>query len=458
MEHKVNNEGLILELPIRMDTIVAMEYEQKFSEHATIFIKGILSYDESVKNVYGMGMQDTITLKQKEQLLFLGVSTGVELHTCGEVTTVEIYGKSQSIRLDMERKKRSFQKRQTYLELMESVIGKNGIICMPRDLASKKTEHLIVQYRETDWEFIKRLASDLHVPVCPRIDIEKNGLYIGAQQGKEIEEKNISYEIKKNVGEYMRYHAQDSSSTETEFTTLSIRSYCKYKIGDRLILDGKEFMIVSICMKYTDGLVRYQYKLCNKKGLRQRKKYLSSIVGASINGEIIKVKKDSVKLHLDIDKEQAEKEALWFPVAIGYTAEGSTGLYTAMDEGERVKLFFPSADEKDAYVRCVNKKDSESSQHFSDPVTKCYGTPYGSCMQATKDGFLISSVKDEIFIKMGEADGITLESAENINIYTEKELDLTCRKLHIQSQDKVIFHTEGSSIIVDETMHFKARG
>lgn len=79
-------------------------------------------------------------------------------------------------------------------------------------------------------------------------------------------------------------------------------------------------------------------------------------------------------------------------------------------------------------------------------------------MQATKDGFLISCVKDEIFVRMTESDGIVLESAENVEIFTEKKIDMECKKLSITSQDKIIFNTTGSNIIVDETMHFKTKG
>lgn len=63
-----------------------------------------------------------------------------------------------------------------------------------------------------------------------------------------------------------------------------------------------------------------------------------------------------------------------------------------------------------------------------------------------------------MFIRMTESDGITLESSENIEIFTEKKLDMDCKKLAMVSQDKITFCTTGSSIIVDETMHFKTKG
>ena len=46
---------------------------------------------------------------------------------------------------------------------------------------------------------------------------------------------------------------------------------------------------------------------------------------------------------------------------------------------------------------------------------------------------------------MTESDGIVLESAENVEIFTEKKIDMECKKLSITSQDKIIFNTTGSN-------------
>lgn len=458
IQNKVNSEGVVLEISVKFNVITHIEYQQKYGEHAEIEIQGILDADEKISKVYELNIEDRLILKKKEKILFSGVPIYVSASYEGGQTKVMIKGKSRSILLDLKEKKRSFQKEETYASLIEKVLGEKGILYLQKGLEGKKKEHLVMQYRETDWEFIKRMASHLHAPVCPNIGIEKTGLYIGYPSGKRIEENISTFQLKKNVTEYMQYHAQDTLATGQDFMTMTIQSLKPYAVGDMLSYDGNEYRICFVKMKYTDGMLRYTYRLRNKRGMKWRKKYHSGLAGRSVNGKILKVSKDKVKLHLDIDKSQPMEEALWFPVAIGYTAEGSTGLYTAMDEGESVKLFFPSAEEKDAYIRCVNRGDSESSQHYSDPVTKSYGTPYGSCIQTTKKGVLISTVKDEIHIKMDEDDGIEFHSSEKIIIATEKKLDMDCKKLKIESGDKIIFNTTGSNIIVDETMHFKTKG
>ena len=65
---------------------------------------------------------------------------------------------------------------------------------------------------------------------------------------------------------------------------------------------------------------------------------------------------------------------------------------------------------------------------------------------------LITSSKDEIYIKMDEAEGIEIHSTEDINIYSEKEIDIDCKKMKIKSEDKIIFQTKEDLLLVDETI------
>lgn len=452
-KNKVNHEGVALYIPIKMEQITEMKFEQKYGVHAVIEIKGILHAEEKIENVYNITMEDSILLKKNEDTIFSGVLIYAEANRKGEFTEITMRDNSRSILLDLEKKKKSFQKTTTYKDLMKEVVGKSGILIFQKELETKDKKQLHVQYKETDWDFLKRMASQLNAPICPDVTAEKTCIFVGIPEGEKQQADLATYEISKDMKQYLKYKSRDSSISNKAFTTIKIKSYEKYKIGDTISYDGYSFSIVAVNMQYTDGMLEYTYKLRSKHGVKAQKKYNSKISGASINGKIIKVHKDYVKLHLDIDKTQPVEEAVYVQVAIGYTAEGSTGLYTAMDEGENVKLYFPTANEGDAYVRCVNKNDSSTSEHFANPTTKCFGTPYGSCVSATENEILISSVKDEIFIKMDENEGIEFHSTQNIEMYAEKDVDIECKKLELESKDKVILKTDRHIIVVDETVH-----
>lgn len=448
----VNHEGVCLYCPIMLECVTKIRFKQKYGAHAWIEIEGILHGEEDVEKVYSINMQDTIMLKKKDKILFSGVFVKTELEKRGELYQVIMTGNSKSILLDLEKRQKSYQKNTTFKEIFEEKIGNNGVIKMQPSMEKKEKKQLYVQYWETDWDFLKRIASQENAQICPDINVEKNGIIVGVPKGREITDKFARYELEKSIEDFLRSQADSQARIDKEYMTLKTKSYKNYKIGDRICFEEYHLVLAEVFMQYTDGLLEYTYTWKHEKGMKCRKKYNKKIKGASVDGKIIKVEKDRVKLHLSIDSSQSVSEAIFFPVAIGYTAEGSTGLYTAMDEGECVKLYFPSANEKDAYVRCVDKNDKETSQHFSNPVSKCYGTPYGSSICTTEDGVLITSSKDEIYIKMGETEGIEIHSTEDINIYSEKEIDIDCKKMKIKSEDKIIFQTKEDLLLVDETI------
>ncbi len=454
--NKVNNEGVVLYLPIKMAQITKIEAEQKVNEHASIEIQGILDKREEMEKVCSIGMQDRILLKKNDTFLFSGILTYIDAEQEGDVVNIHIKGSSRSILLDDRKKKRSFQKMGTYKEMMEKVIGTRAMLVFRKGLENIEKKQLYVQYEETDWEFLKRMASQIHAPICPDITAEKTSLFIGIPDGENQKNEFSSYQIRKDIKEYLKFHEQNPSAADKQFISITTHSFADLKMGDIIIHEGYQMMVAEVKMKCTDSMVEYTYGFRNQKGIKQRKKYNPYLSGISINGTIIKVNRDHVKLHLETDKSQLESEALYFQVAVGYTAEGSTGVYIPMEEGEGVKLYFPTADEKDAYVRCVNKKDSNTSHHFEEPIVKSFGTSYGSSISATKKGFLLSAAKDKIYIKMDENDGIEIHSSEKIEIWAGKKLNMKCRKLGMESQDKIILKTASGNIIVDETMHFKA--
>ncbi len=60
--------------------------------------------------------------------------------------------------------------------------------------------------------------------------------------------------------------------------------------------------------------------------------------GASIEGKVLAVKEELVKLHLDIDENQSEEEAFWFR----YAPPTTNIMYAMPSIGESVRLYFPS--------------------------------------------------------------------------------------------------------------------
>ena len=84
-------------------------------------------------------------------------------------------------------------------------------------------------------------------------------------------------------------------------------------------------MLVKQYLSLENNRFRHRYCLKPQKGLSQPQLYNEKIVGLSLEGQVIAVDKDRVKVHLAIDEKQTVENAWWFSYSSAYTAEGNSG-------------------------------------------------------------------------------------------------------------------------------------
>lgn len=115
---------------------------------------------------------------------FLGTVNDIKAEYSDENVYVEVRGVTNSMELDITHRQRSFQDiEMTYYEVAREVIGnyaKAGIIWnLDKE---KKLERPLIQYNETDWEFLLRLASHFHAGIFVDETQEEPVLYFGLKE------------------------------------------------------------------------------------------------------------------------------------------------------------------------------------------------------------------------------------------------------------------------------------
>ena len=105
----------------------------------------------------------------------------------GELKKIHIEAQSASCRLDQQAGKRSFQAvEKTYAEVAREVVEENDgqIICTEGD--EKQIGKPMIQYNETVWAFVKRLASYMGTCVVADIISGESALWFGMRNGNTI--------------------------------------------------------------------------------------------------------------------------------------------------------------------------------------------------------------------------------------------------------------------------------
>jgi hypothetical protein len=436
--------GKIKVSPFEFETVIEIKINKEPGEHATLYVCGLVKDDKQIKPVTDMTEGTNIKCENDGQVYFNGVLQNVKITCVDEVYRLEVYAVSNTVLLDVVKHKRSFQdNEQTYQKITEAVIkDNNGSVTY--NAPEMKVENIILQYGETDWEFAKRLASHTHDVLIPITD-DKPAFHFGTPDkgGAKLETNN--YSISKDFNAFRRMSDETAPLTTDDVTVYTVETdelLCD--LGEKFNLNGNDLHVCRVSITLVKSALSIVYTLSAKKAVSAPKFYNRAITGLTLDGTILKVENDTVKLHLGIDDEQDEGKAHFFKYATGYSAEGHTGWYVMPEDGDTVQLFFPNEDEKYAYaVSSVRQEDTEKT---SDPLVKYLRTPFGKEIKLDEKEILITSKDDETFIRINEETGIEIitphpvlvQSGSTINIESEDNMTLLTEKnLFIQAKESI---------------------
>lgn len=406
--------------PFALERILELELIKRTNEHARLRVRGVLAEGEEDQLIEEQWGEKPMKLLEGGTVLFSGAAVDVGVICENGVYYLEAEAVSWTVKLDQAEKKRSFQEKGlSYQSIVNQLAGEAGgkAEC---NAPEKQVRNLLLEYRETDWEFLKRLASHSNSVLVPDPKAEKPSFAFGAGDGKEYKGEAIKlgdFAVRKKVSHFRELsQAEDISYQEQDAVEYTLRTdHAALEIGDYIHFKGKKLYVREANIHLKGSVFTCRYDLTTKTGLSAKKLCHPYISGLTLNGTVLKAEGDKVKVHLAIDGKQEEGKAYPFPYATGYSAEGHTGWYVMPEEGDTVQVVFPSEDENDAYaVQSVRQEDTDKT---ADPKVKYLRTPDGKEIKLDKEEILITAKDNITYIRINEKDGV--------EIITDKEVQVT---------------------------------
>ena len=327
--------------PFEFESIIEMKIRKKLNEHDTFYILGVIRDEKKFTPVSDVTEGTNIICENDGIIYFNGVLQSVKVKCRESVYCLEVWAISNTVLLDTVKHKRSFQDNsQTYKSIVESVI-KSSNASVTYNASELTALNIILQYNETDWEFVKRLASHTEDVLIP-ITNDKPSFHFGATDkgGAKLETNNIDFSK-----EFIRELSEDGSQEIKDLLLCSVETdefICE--LGEKFNVNGSDFFVREILLTLINSALTVTYTLSDKAAISTSKYFNPAIIGLLLNGTVLKVANDNVKLHLVIDDEQDEGTAHLFKYATGYSTEGGTGWYVMPEEGDTVQLLFPNPD------------------------------------------------------------------------------------------------------------------
>lgn len=390
--------------------------------------------------------------------LFCGSVKDASLKQENEYSVVTLKLNTMSILLDVKKHNKSFQKlddnyntiiRESIQESIKSEKDNLDITVSDREI-----KHLIMQYEETTWEFALRMASQLDAPLIADIQAEEPQLTIGLpkpREQKEITGKEYTYTS--DVENYERV----SNAMVQDFSGDRAESYAYAYIGDKIVINGKSSVIKGVDAKLVDGILRIHYDLMHLGGSvigLAAPKTFSKAMGHMIDGKVVGVQKDKVKVCLTgIGENKPDDESMvegvnWlFPFSTVYSSSDGSGWYCMPEKEDAVRILFPTGDEKDAFA---------SSAMFAkppkNPENKVWKAPGGKQILLTKEGMYIIGKSGKLYINLTDEKGVEVYSDKEINVMSDTKVNICAGKeVHIAAKNEIIIGTEDAYIDIDKS-------
>lgn len=458
MSRTFNN---VIIAPYELSNLLELAIIKRLNDHARLSFTGIIPADKKDSYVKDTEAQTVVEVSQVDEdgqvtALFKGIVAQIKVRKVGDTYTLHVEAVSISYILDVQIKDRSFQNiDQTYTDLIYQVLeGYSGAQVNDTVTDGAKTGQLIVQYQETDWQFLNRLASRFHAPIIPTSIFLEAKFYFGpSDQVKKNPLENVQYSICKKLGDFRTITGNaDPDLQETDFIEYDVESPQPFELGDNVSFGGQSLYIREVKSVLQGDVVRHNYRLTPKGGLSRKEIPNPRLSGTSLSGQVLAVEKDKVRVKLAIDAVQNAAEAYWFPYTSSYTAEGYSGWYCMPEVDDTVRIFFPDPREENAVALASVRQDTEGSatNQVGDPDIKYFRTKSGKVLKFAPGEILLSAKDGSIFIRLNDEDGIEIQSAKGIQLGAKDDLTIVSQKnVSINAAKELSVTCKGSSILLD---------
>ncbi len=403
----ISAEGVKVFCDIPYMEIEEFKCTEKINEHTDIVIKLKISERTALwfdtHSLCGRKIKAELWREKKICGIIWGSIVSCELENIEHHFFVSLKAVSLTNEMDKEEKTCRFQRvGYPYQRFIEDMMGKYSGACILGGMFQQNIRYPIMQYRETDWNLLKRIAAQFDVGVIADAGSDVPKTFLGGSVLKEYILDSFDKIRQVNAKHQVHIHTWET-----------------YGLGDRIRIGQMRLEVKEKITVFRHGLIEYDYWAGppgKEMGIAENER----LRGISMRGTILEVRDEYVKLDFGRAEDQTEMdENFRYP----YLPVTGNIMYSMPEKGSEAELYFPTADVKHAYVRnCFLPK-----KKYPRESTKFFHTCYGKGM-AMEPGVILwiartkqgqcqnMSLSDERGIYVSSHKAIVLEARGNINV------------------------------------------
>ena len=306
--------------------------------------------------------------------LFSGYPEKVEIKEERGYRIADIQAVSGTILLDQKKSNRVFQKKvQTYMGIAGIVTADTEHSACILPGSDMRTGGTLIQYQETDWRFLKRMASQLGLSLVPDTSYYYPRFYLGLPEG---EKRELGEIISCDLCFDGRYYAVSGKCLvdREDFICYDVVTRTSLSLGDRVTYEGRELLVSRKKTELAGGEVIFTYRLAGNSYAWVPWEDNPDYTGMSFVGSIVGTQGEQVEVAFDIDKSAAGGNSYGFAPATGNL------MYCMPQKGTKTALYIGNGDEAQGIATGCIRTNGSICEGTGSPEKKSFRSEHGKGM------------------------------------------------------------------------------
>ena len=330
---------------IQVQRIGSVEILHRPGEHGRLILTAELSGEQEKTLFYHTDSGQPLILygnrDGKRKPIFCGILTKLEGRSMGKGYQIKVKALTYSYLMDRRKKSRSFQDISLTIgtlvgQVLEEYGGQYQLLFPDQPMGE-----IAVQYEETDWQFLKRMLSLWHIPLVSSEVQEGVCLYCGIPQIPAQLSLLSVEKVWKDREELAYWKEHGKEAREEEALRCQVRLQHSLRLYEEVDFQGRRFSVAETIYQTQGSSLEETVTLLPKEALRQRTIYPVNLIGSALEGRILEVQGERVRIHLNIDEKGTGEDCYWFPFSSPSVSSDRSGWYCMPEPGDVVRVYFP---------------------------------------------------------------------------------------------------------------------
>ena len=454
-EYRLEQEGIRIETKLPLQTLLLMEVKEGVNTHSRLEIEAIIG-EEGKQEILAQNWQGTtllVTLSEAtEACVFFGTLNQLKLMEDNDRMLVRLTAVAETALLDKKKKSRSFQNpHMTYRQILKTIMTDySSVDCNWGDREEESIQEPIIQYEETDWNFLLRLSSHFYTCLVGRNNGRGTMLSLAAERRKQrqIKEPEI---IGWGIGEgHYRNGCYEVGRAPDDSSYLVITTKENWELGDYAEAENTFYQLYEKQAVFRQGELWFTYWLGRPGILYRKKAYNPLLAGISLEGTVRKADGENVYIQLDMDEqEKADYPWKWVPQINHFS-------YCMPETDTKISLNFSTGQETSGLA--VPGKFNRNQSRYSKPQNREFTTFDQKKLGLYPDKLFLEGRDGAVNLTMEDTSGIQMNSKKGITLSASGTIQMNGRQLYITSPVEVVCKTPVSNVALCRDINLFAPG